>query len=79
MVACLSKVWNYLIPVVIFIYVFTLFGMDIFAGRLYFDQHHNSIPQFANLDSYRGVYHPRGNFDNLLNAGIAVFQTFVGD
>lgn len=44
MLNCLTKVWNYLIPVVIFIYVFTLIGLDVFAGRLYFDENNNSIP-----------------------------------
>ena len=73
MVNCLTKVWNYLIPVVIFIYVFTLFGLDVFAGRMYFDGKNNSIPKFADLESYRGVYRPRGNFDTIMNAGIAVF------
>jgi hypothetical protein len=31
------------------------------------------------LSKFKGVYRPRGNFDNILNAGIVVFQTFVGD
>jgi ABC-type sugar transport system permease subunit len=73
MLNCLTKVWNYLIPVVIFIYVFTLIGLDVFAGRLYFDENDNSIPKFADLSKYKGVYRPRGNFDNILNAGIVVF------
>ena len=73
MINCLTKVWNYLIPVVIFIYVFTLFGLDVFAGRLNFDEKNNSIPQFADLSKYRGVYRPRGNFDTILSAGIVVF------
>lgn len=62
-----------MIPVIIFIYVFTLFGLDVFAGRLYFDENNNSIPQFADLSKYRGVNRPRGNFDTIMNAGIVVF------
>lgn len=79
MLQCLSKVWNYLIPVIIFIYVFTLFGMEVFAGRLYFDSNDNPINKYTDISKLSGVISPRGNFDNLGNAAISVFQTFVGD
>jgi len=37
MVMTLGSVWNYLIPVTVFIYVFALLGMEIFAGWLNYD------------------------------------------
>ncbi len=50
----------------LFIYVYSLMGMQFFAGRLRFDkQGGNFNPQ--------GEYIPRANFDSLLWASVTIF------
>jgi len=62
---------NFMVILAIFIYVFALLGMQMFAGRLVFDEDMKFYPVNGKIS--------RENFDNLLSALITVFQILVGD
>jgi len=60
-----------MILLAIFIYVFTLLGMTMFAGNFKFDLE-------GRVDMKNGSS-PRSNFDNITDAVITTFQIMVGD
>jgi hypothetical protein len=55
----------------IFIYVFSLLGMEMFAGKFKFDK-------YGYYDPVNGTV-PRQNFDEILWSFVTVFQILVGD
>ena len=66
----MSTIGNYVILLSLFIYVYSLLGMQFFAGQLRFDD--------------KGYYDPdgklpRSNFDTLYWAAITVFEVLRGD
>ena len=67
----LSQVANFLVILAIFIYVFSLLGMEIFAGKFMFDKDGNYDPHNGKLS--------RENFDSILWSIVTVFQVLVGD
>ena len=69
--ATVKAIGNFMVILAIFIYVFSLLGMQMFAGRFRF----NSEGYF---DDENGQV-PRTNFDGLLWSIITVFQIMVGD
>jgi hypothetical protein len=62
---------NFMVILAIFIYVFALLGMQMFAGRLKFNAEGYFDPVNGRLS--------RQNFDNLLASLITVFQILIGD
>lgn len=62
---------NFMVILAIFIYVFALLGMQMFAGRLIFDDEMNYDPENGKTS--------RENFDNLYSSLVTVFQILVGD
>jgi hypothetical protein len=67
----ISAIGNFTILLCLFIYVYSLLGMQFFAGSVKFDLD-------GNLDLVNGTS-PRANFDSLLWAFVTVFQVLVGD
>jgi hypothetical protein len=63
---------NYVILLILFVYVYALLGMQFFAGRLKFDKETN-LPDMVN-----GVS-PRANFDTLGWSSLTIFQILIGD
>jgi|APSaa5957512535_1039671.scaffolds.fasta_scaffold46559_2 voltage-dependent calcium channel L type alpha-1D len=61
----LSQVANFMVILAIFIYVFSLLGMEIFAGKFMFDSD-------GNFDDINGEL-SRQNYDEILWAIITVF------
>jgi hypothetical protein len=51
-------------------YVYSLLGMQFFAGNLLFDDN-------GNFDQVDGMV-PRANFDTLLWAFVTIFQVLIG-
>jgi hypothetical protein len=64
----LSTIINYIILLVIFIYVYALLGMQFFAGKLRFN------PETQLYDETQVNSVPRSNFDNILWSCVTVFQ-----
>jgi len=62
----LTSISDYVILLVIFIYIFSLLGMSLFVSKLKFD------PVTDTVDMENGVS-PRTNFDNILWALITIF------
>lgn len=67
----ISSIANFTIILGIFIYVFSLLGMEIFAGKFKFDD-------FGVYDPDHGTV-PRQNYDHIIWSLITVFQILVGD
>lgn len=63
---------TFTVLLMLFIYVYSLLGMQFFAGRLRFTE------QGGNYDP-QGSYIPRANFDSMLWASVTIFQVLVGD
>lgn len=66
----MSTIGNYVILLGLFIYVYSLLGMQFFAGKMTYDN--------------EGYYDPNGkrsraNFDTLFWSAITVFQVLIGD
>jgi Na+-transporting methylmalonyl-CoA/oxaloacetate decarboxylase gamma subunit len=67
----LTTIGDYVILLLLFIYVFALIGMSFFAGQLKFDDDDK-------VDHENGES-PRTNFDNLGWAIITIFQVLLGE
>lgn len=64
-----STIGNYVVLLVLFIYVYALLGMQFFAGKLRFD---DGVP------SKTGIV-PRAHFDSLIWACTTIFSILMGD
>ncbi len=61
---------NYVILLILCIYIFSLLGMNFYKGKLYF----NSMNEF---DKIRGEI-PRLNFENILTSSLTIFCLLIG-
>jgi len=66
----MSSILYYVILLALFIYVYSLLGMQFFAGQLHFNDEGHYDPD-GKL--------PRANFDTFYWASITVFQVLIGD
>lgn len=67
----ITSISDYVILLLLFIYVFSLIGMSFFAGMLMFDE--NDQPDFIHGQP------PRNNFDDVLWSLITIFQILLGE
>lgn len=67
----LKDLRNFSLLLIIFIFAYTLFGLEFFAFRMKFNE-------FDKYDLENGKS-PRGNFDGFFNAFTTVFQELSGD
>jgi hypothetical protein len=67
----LTTIGNYTVLLILFIYVYSLLGMQFFAGKLKFDE--NDKPDMVN-----GIP-PRENYDSLGQSFITIFLILIGD
>ena len=66
-----SSIGNYVVLLVLFMYVYALLGMQFFAGKLKFDEE-------GNVDKENGIT-SRENFDNIGWAFLTIFKVLIGD
>ena len=62
---------DYTVLLLLFIYVFTLFGMNFFAGKVKFNAD-------GEVDLVNGE-HDRANFDTIYEAALTVFKIMIGE
>ncbi|CAI2378686.1 unnamed protein product [Moneuplotes crassus] len=67
----IGSIGNYVVLLVLFIYVYALLGMQFFAGKLKFDEE-------GNHDLENGTV-SRENFDNIGWAFLTIFKILIGD
>ena len=67
-----TTIGDYVLLLILFIYVFSLLGMSFFAGRLKFNED-NDVPDLVNGKS------PRANFDGMGWTIITIFQVLMGE
>lgn len=82
----LLSIKDYLILLILFIYVLALLGMSFFAGKVTFDEDNNYLPigrrQTCDVDPGEmeaKAESPRANFDTLLWAYLTVFEIMIGE
>lgn len=68
----ITTIGNFTVLLALFIYVYSLLGMQFFAGKLRFDSEDRNY-------NPNGPYLPRANFDTILWASVTIFQILVGD
>lgn len=77
----LKDISNFVILLFLFIFIYAMLGMELFAYKIRFDKDNNPI----NLDLIPDNeilttgHSPRENFDNLLNAVTTIFIVIIGD
>ena len=67
----IGAIVNYIVLLILFIYIYALLGMQFFAGKLKFDED-------GNLDLENGII-SRENFDNIGWAFLTIFKVLIGD
>jgi len=67
----LSSIKNYVILLILFIYIYALLGMQFFSGRMKFNDD-------GDVDQENGDS-PRLNFDELPQAALTIFCILIGD
>ena len=76
----LDAIGNFFALLLIFLYVFSLLGMQLFAGRLKFDDNWNKIGvQVTEMSQLDALNVPRSNFDDILQSFLTVFQILIGE
>ena len=71
----LDNIGNFLMLLCLLIYVFTLLGLQFFAGYLKFDKDGQKV---SLLESNEYLI-PRSNFDTLIDSFITTFQLIIGE
>jgi voltage-dependent calcium channel L type alpha-1D len=72
-----SEVQNFAILLILFVFIYALIGMQLFASRLHFDE---SGAHVAITDpNYEKSTVPRSNFDDIGHALTTVFQVLTGE
>jgi voltage-dependent calcium channel L type alpha-1D len=83
-----EDVGNFIVLLIIFMYIFTLLGMQLFANKLHFDpltmepiafDPRNPNNGYQSPGYNQGAYLPRTNFNNFLNAFVTTFQVLTTD
>jgi len=69
----ISTIGPYTVLLLLFLYVFSLMGMQFFAGQFRFRDHGIGPPDMENGEV------PRANFDTLYSALLTTFACFIGD
>ena len=72
-----SEIRSFGILLVLFIFIYALIGMQLFANRMHFDESgsHISITD----PKYETSEVPRSNFDDFFSASLTVFQVLTGE
>ncbi|CAM9190427.1 unnamed protein product, partial [Heterosigma akashiwo] len=73
----LKQVGNIILILFLFLYIFSLLGMQFFAYQFTFDEDGTRIQYDPTIE--QDYWTPRVNFDNLFNALMAVFQIVTGE
>ena len=72
-----SEIRSFFILLILFIFIYALIGMQLFANRLHFDE---SGAHIAKTDPmYDKSEVPRSNFDDFFSSSITVFQVLTGE
>ncbi|OQR81874.1 Voltage-gated Ion Channel (VIC) Superfamily, partial [Thraustotheca clavata] len=74
--AAMGEILNFLFFLVLFLYIFALLGMEVFATRFQFDSNNYPMPYNSTSPS---VQTHRSNFDTILWAFFTVFQVITYD
>ena len=74
----LQDVGNFALLLLLFMFIYSLIGMQILSNRLHFDAH-SGIPIAIGEDGYEEASTPRSHFDSFSWSMITVFQVLSGE
>ena len=80
--ASFSDIGNFLLLLVLFMYIYTLLGMQLYANRFRFDGDSGIAVVFDPAvpeNGYLAADHPRAHFDSFLWGFVTVFQILTGE
>ena len=77
----MTKITSFSALLFLFIFMFVIFGMDLFSNRLRFNYNNEPVPYFDGpRDDTSTIFDvPNGNFDNFLNATTSTFIVIAND
>ena len=77
----ITKVSSFTVLLALFIFMFAILGMEVFANDVRFDFHNKSVPYFAeNVQDISAKFSvPDSNFDDIYNATLSVFIVLAND
>ena len=79
----LIRISSFALILLLFMFGFSLLGMELFANSLRFDYHNKAVPYFGDYSANSSVSHyhsyPQSNFDNFQNAFTSVFIVLTND
>jgi hypothetical protein len=79
--SALTKIGPFSLMLLLFLFIYTILGMEMFANRLRFDRQNKAVPYFGvpNADTSPSLSKPDSNFDDFPNAAISVFIVFANE
>ncbi|CAM9780756.1 unnamed protein product [Chrysoparadoxa australica] len=84
-VSSLSETANVMVLLCLFVYIFSLLGMQLFATKFWFDVNGNAVPweKVLGLSEEQlflaGIYRPPTHFDDFVHALLATFAIITGE
>jgi hypothetical protein len=76
-VETLKNIWNFAVLMLIFMFIFTLLGMELFGHKIKYNDH-DGTAVVTPSPTQHGVS-PRVNFDDFINGFITIFIIFIGE
>ena len=74
----ISEIWNFAALLLLFMFIYSLIGMQILSNRLRFSNVNNVALKLSD-EGYEEAYVPRANFDSFYWSMVTVFQILTGE
>lgn len=75
----LSDVGNFVVLLLLFMYIFVLIGMQFFANRFHFDALSEQVVNAVDRPAYDAAEIPRSNFDGVMISFVSIFQILTAE
>ena len=77
----MTKISAFIVLLALFLFMFTIVGMEMFSNTLRFNYNNDPIPYYSNSSNETSLIHsyPAYNFDNISDASMTVFVGLAND
>ena len=77
----MTKISAFIVLLALFLFMFTIVGMEMFSNTLRFNYNNDPIPYFSNSSNETSLIYsyPAYNFDNISDASMTVFVGLAND
>lgn len=80
MVTTLKDITNFSVLMLIFMFIYSLLGMEMFAYRIKFNSRNKDYPLSPiDVPAINKGWYPRSNFNTFLNSMVTVFGILIGE